>query len=227
MEKSEARIKAENEFFKLLDTFDKSKFNSTRYKKLFNAMSNKEFKNYMTQILKEEQYITMDIDTFKKDLTLDKIFEKCEKLKIKTHKYVLYRENKDETGKISSITPYPALILYIPIKRLQQMISKKNSAVSNNEKINLLTGCVVGDSKSASINDTQSVGLIANGQTNVLKELLSPRADDDKSKMQMLHLIEEHGEVSLSELDIQPKNKQALATLQVFLRGIGIDVKIS
>jgi hypothetical protein len=45
--------------------------------------------------------------------------------------------------------------------------------------------------------------------------------------MQMLHLIEEHGEVSLSELDIQPKNKQALATLQVFLRGIGIDVKIS
>lgn len=225
--KSPARIKAEQGIYTLMDTFDSSKYNSDMYRKLFNTMSDSDFKKYMKQLSTEETYISFEIDTATKELTLDKIFEKCNKMGFRTHKYVRYRENKSSDGETCSITPYPALILYIPVKRLQQMVSKKNSASGNSDKINPLTGTVTSDSKAASLSDTQTFGLITTGQTNTIKELLGPRADDEKSKKQMLHQIEMNGDVSLKDLNIVPKNKQSTETMIVFLRAAGIDVKVT
>lgn len=224
--KSQNRIDAENKMYNLLDTFDTTKYNSNQYKRLFDYMSNEDFKKYMESLVSETQYISMEIDTFSKELTLDKIFEKCEKLGVKTHKYVLYRENKSEDGKTCSITSYPALILYIPIKRLQQMVSKKNSASANTDRINILTGTVTGDSKSASLNDTQTLGLLSTKQFNTLKELHGPRSDDAKSKIKLLQLIEDDGEVSLADLNINPINKQSLQTFITFMKAINIEVEI-
>lgn len=225
VKKTPARIKAEKEIYELMDAFDPSKYNSDQYKKLFNTMNEAEFKKYMTRLSKEEEYVSIEIDTSTKKLTLDKIFNICEKLNIKTHKYVMYRENKNSDSSKSSITAYPALILYIPIKRLQQLINKKNSASGNTDKINPLTGTVTSDSKSASITDTQTFGLIVTNQTNSIKELLGPRSDDDVSKKVMLHTIEEYGDVSLNDLKISTENKQSLNTMKVFLKSIGIQVK--
>jgi len=222
--KSEARIKAENDFYILLDTFDSKKFNSSKYRNLFDSMSDKDFKLFMTRIANEDDFITINIDSSQRSITLDKIFEKCDKLGIETHKYVMYRENKSTDG-TTSITPYKSLILYIPIKRLQQMVSKKNSASGDNDKINILTGAVTSDSKSGSLNNTQSLGLITSQQPNTLKELLGPRSDDPVSKNQMLQYIEETGEVSLDNLVIDVSNKQSISTLKVFLRSIGIELK--
>ena len=106
------------------------------------------------------------------------------------------------------------------------MVSKKNSASGDIDKINPLVGTVTSDSKSAGMNDTQTFGLIATGQTSTIKELLGPRADDEKSKQQMLHRIEEHGSVSLKDLHVTPRNKQALNTLSVFLKSVGIKIDI-
>ena len=225
--KSPARIKAEESVYALLDAFDTSRYNSDQYRKLFNGMSNLEFKTYMQNLSTEQQYISMEIDTATKKLTLDKMFKIASSLGVKTHKYVMYRENTSSDGKECSITPYPSLILYIPVKRLQQFISKKNSASGNTDKINPLTGTVTSESKSASINDTQSFGLLVTGQRNTLKEFMGPRADDDRSKNQMLHTIEEKGEVFLKDLSIVPSNKQSLQTMKVFMRAVGIEVKVT
>ena len=224
--KSPARVKAEKSFLALLDAFDTTKYNSDAYRVLFGNMSDIEFTKYMRQIANEDTYISMEVDTFAKALTMDKIFSVCRSIGFKTHKYVMYRENTTADGSICSITPHPALILYMPVKRLQQMVSKKNSASGNLDKINPLTGTVTSDSKSAGINDTQTFGLITTGQLSVIKELLGPRADDPVSKRQMLQKIEETGAVSLRDLHIVPKNKQALETMMIFLRGVGIQVDI-
>lgn len=223
--KSAERIVAENEIYDILDAFDKSKYNSDQYRKLFNSMTEQDFKAYMKQLSTEEQYISIDVDTAEKELTIDKIFKICDKINIKSHKYVLYKENVSDDG-AQSITPHPALILYIPVKRLQQLLSKKNSASGNTDKINPMTGAVTSDSKSASLNDTQSLGLVTTDQLNTLRELHGPRSDDQKSKFQMLHAIEEKGEVYLRDLNIDSKNKQSLATLMTFLKGVAIDVKL-
>lgn len=224
--KSAKRIQAEKEIYELLDTFDPSKYNSDMYRKLFNTMSEEKFKEYMKRLASENEYISMEVDTSAKRLTLDKIFKIADKVGVKTHKYVMHKENESSDGSICSVSPHPSLILYIPVRRLQQMLSKKNSASGNMDKINPLTGTVTSDSKSASLNDTQVQGLITTNQRNTLKELIGPRADDEKSKNMMLHSIEERGEVNLKDLHLKPENKQALNTLKVFLKAINIDLQI-
>lgn len=225
--KSPARIKAETDMCNLMNVFDNTKFSGNQYKQLFDSMTNEEFKIFMEKIANEEEYVTINIDSSRRDLTLDTIFEKCNKLGIQTHKYVIYRENKSEgDNELTSVTPHRALILYIPMKRLQQIISKKNNASGDIDKINILTGAVTSDSKSSALNDTQSLGLVSSQQFNTLKELLGPRSDDHRSKIQMLQRIEEDGEVSLKDLNITSNNKQSLTTLKEFMRAIAIDLKI-
>ena len=225
--KSAARIKAEEAIYKLMDDFDPSKYNSNAYRALFASLSDKDFKKYMQDLHDEECYISFEVTPSEKTLTLDKIFDICNKRGFKTHKYVMYRENSSSDGLNHSITPYPALIMYMPVKRLQQMVSKKNTASGNSDKINPMTGTVTSDSKAAGLSDTQVFGLITTGQKDVIKELLGPRADDSKSKKQMLHKIEEYGEVSLSDLNIVPKEKQSTATMITFMRAAGIEVKVT
>lgn len=224
MAKSKARIEAEKEWCKLLDNFDPSGYNSTQYRNTFNTLSDEEFNTFMSDIIEEKQYISIEMDSIKDKITLDNIFDICEEHGYKTHKYIMYRENS--SGGNTSMTPYPALILYVPVKRLQQMLGKKNAASGDNDKINLMTGTVTGDSKAASINDTQTIGLITTNQFNVIKELLGPRADDEKSKKAMLHAIESRGSVALKDLHIAPHNKQAITTTQIFLKSVGIELKI-
>ena len=225
--KSTKRIKAENDLIALFDMFDPSKYNSDQYRILFDTMTEKEFAQYMNDIVNDNQYVSFEVKTSEKDLTLDKIFDICNKNGIKTHKYVKYRDNTSKDGSCMSITPYPSLILYVTIKRLQQMVSKKNSATGDIDVINPLTGTVPGESKGAGLNDTQSFGLVSTNQRSVLKELLGPRADDEHSKKQMLNMIREKGDVSLSDLNIEPRNKQSTETMRIFMRAAGIEVKIS
>jgi len=226
-EKNPARVKAEKRFCALLDSFDESKYNSKAYKKMFDGMSDDEFKDYMKRILNEDEYICFEIDSIKDNWTMDKIFEICEKNGYKTHKYVKYRDNVSlKDSNVSTITPYPALILYIQISRLQQIISLKNSISGNIDQINATTGMVTGDSKSASLTNNQTYGLITTGQKNILAELLGPRADDFESKLQMLRHIEDESEVSIKDLNISTTNKQSVQTLKAYMRSISIDVGI-
>jgi len=225
--KSPARVKAEKSIYDLFDALDHSGYNSGMYKELFSTMNDTEFKSYMRDLYEERQYVYMEVDTAKRELTMDKIFKACEKIGFETHKYIKYRDSHESNGESAiTVTTEPILILYMPIKRLQQMLSKKNSASGDIDKINPMTGTVTSDSKSAGINDTQTFGLITTGQTEVIKELLGPRADDERSKKQMLHMIEERGDVSLRDLNIDVKNKQSVNTMKVFLRSVNIDVEI-
>lgn len=226
-EKSPARIKAEKRFLQLLDSFDRSKYNSKAYKQLFDKMSDVQFKDFMKRIANEEEYITFEVDTVKDKYTLEKIFDVCEKNGYRTHKYVKYRDNVSLSDpNITSITPHPAMILYINISRLQQMVSTKNSVAGNIDKINTVTGTVTGESKGASITDAQTYGLITTGQKNILSEVLGPRADDHTSKIQMLRQIEENNEVYLRDLHINPNNKQAIQSMKAYMKAAGFDVKV-
>jgi len=225
--KSPERIKAEKRFLDLLDSFDESKYNSSAYKRMFNDMSDVEFKKFMKRIVDEEEYITFEIDSVKDKYTIGKIFDVCEKKGYRTHKYVKYRDNVSTSDpNITSITPHPALILYVDIARLQQMVSTKNSVSGNIDKVGVLTGTVTSDSKSASITDAQTYGLITTGQKEILAELLGPRADDYTAKVQMLREIEEHGETSINTLNINPSHKQSIQTLKAFMRAVAIDLNV-
>jgi hypothetical protein len=221
--KSKERVKAERRLLELMDAFDNTKFNSDQYKKLFESLSEAQFKKLMYDIYDEKQYVTIEIDPEKNNLTLSSIFDICEKLNFETHKYVIYNDNKDSEGN-PVVSPYPIPIAYLPVKRLQQMLSKKNSASAKNSIVNELTGTVTGDDKSARINDTQLFGLITGGQFNTIKEFMGPRSDDSVAKKKMMKRIEENGYVRLSQIKSSPRNKQSYETMRVFLRGVGLNL---
>ncbi len=227
MTKDAKRIKAENRIIEAMNAFDPSGHNSRMYKTAFKDMSNAEFGKFMRRLYNEEEYLVFEIDTLGEDvdLNLEKIFKICRKLNFKTHQSIIYRENAASNGAMS-VSPDDALVVYVPVKRLQQMLSKKNNSSSNTDKINPITGTVTSDSKSASLNDTQLLGLMTVGAKNVIKELMGPRADDSKSKMQMIQAIEDTGSVSLNDLHIKPENKQSLETARTLLKAVGVEVKL-
>jgi len=91
--------------------------------------------------------------------------------------------------------------------------------------VNPLLGQVTSSSKGASLSDTQVTGLVTTGQFNTIKELMGPRSDDLHSKMQMLSKIKETGGVRMSDMNIDPQNKQSTKTMEVFLKSVGLSVR--
>jgi hypothetical protein len=106
------------------------------------------------------------------------------------------------------------------------MLDKKNSASANTEHVNPITGQVTGESKAASISDTQTCSLATTGLTSCIKELLGPRADDQNAKMAMLEQIENYGISDLASLNMRTKDKQAVNTMNIFFLGAGLATNI-
>jgi hypothetical protein len=223
--KSKRRV-AEGEWVALLDAFDKSGYNSGVYKQLFKGMTDAQFTKFMTAIVNGEENVSFEIDSMNDaEQRLDHLFATCKKLGIPTHQHVIYPSNTSGDATNTPVSPIPALIINIPVKRLQQMLSKKNTAAGDNDVVNPLLGQVTSSSKGASLSDTQVTGLVTTGQFNTIKELMGPRSDDLHSKMQMLSKIKETGGVRMSDMNIDPQNKQSTKTMEVFLKSVGLSVR--
>ena len=132
--------------------------------------------------------------------------------------YIYYRMN-DPRG-IRTKTKVP--VGYIHIKRTQQLLSKKNHYAFTNDDRSLKTGDVKGEeSKCASLSDVESFALQAIDADETLKELLGPRADNQKAKLSMYREIARDGYCALQDL---PKNTAGttLTTVNTYLLASGI-----
>lgn len=112
--------------------------------------------------------------------------------------------------------------MYIHIKRMQQILSKKNTTSTDISKRSALTGQVVDKDKNARISDQETFSLITINATDSLRELLGGRADDTVMKTEMYSEISKKGYVSIDELTDNPNNKTTLNTVDVHLLGMGI-----
>ena len=211
------RLKAQNQIYALMDALDPSQYNSNRYREIFSKMNDKTFTEFMKNIRLNFEISSLDHKNgYPK---MKKIVDVAKKFNIPLTEYVMFPHTNPDNPSNPSVSATKLPIFYIPIRKLQQMLDKKNKATANNDQTNAITGQVIGESKSASLNDTQTFALVTTNQNNSIKELLGPRADDLESKIQMLEQIERYGEVSLSDLNIRTENKQAYNTMEVFLKG--------
>lgn len=229
MAKSTKRIKAEESIIELMNDLDKSGYNANAYKEYFKTLSNSEFENYMRELANnEDMNLFFEIDSFdyKTVPELPLIEKVAKKHNVSLNEYVAFPHKgttgEDNQAPISS-TPIP--VLFVQTRRLQQMLSKKNAATSNIDKINPITGQVTGDSKTASMSDMQTMSLVTSGQIKSIKEFLGPRSDDADAKLKMLNSIERNGEFDIDSLTLKTDDKQSIKTMNVFLTGAGFDVK--
>lgn len=108
------------------------------------------------------------------------------------------------------------------MKRMQQMLSKKNVFTIDMNQRNMKTNQVTAESKSGRISDVECMSLIANDCDNVLKEVFGGRSDDSVAKEEMIKRINRDGYVSLKDLPSDVKNKQTLNTVDVYFLGSGL-----
>ena len=121
-----------------------------------------------------------------------------------------------------SVTKCEVPVGYIHIKRMQQILVKKNSTSTDISSRSPLTGQVVNRDKNARDSDQENFALVTLDAVDTLREFMGPRSDDFVMKGEMYSQIATNGYVSLDSLTNKVENKTTLNTIDVFLIGMGL-----
>lgn len=216
---SEKRRRIEELVLTVVQKLDNKKMlNYRRYKGMFETMSDKEFSEWASTLGHElDQTVVMYQLPFE-EMSMQQIEDAAQYLGVPLEEYIWYRNFGDQKIRTKMKVP----VGYINIKRVQQLLSKKNKYATDNEQTSLKSGQVTGDSKVTSISDSESFFLSVIGADEALKEFLGPRADNFEKKRQMYQQIARDGYTSLESLKAKESSSVALNTANNYFLASGI-----
>jgi hypothetical protein len=111
---------------------------------------------------------------------------------------------------------------YLPIKRVQQMLSKKNSYNLKIDSRSAKTGQLNAEGKVAKISDSENYALSVIGADSALREFFGPRSDDFGKKQQLYQRISQEGYAYLKDLTSDVEGHKTLNAADVYLLGGGL-----
>lgn len=211
------REKAEKLIYDVLDAADKTHTNSDYYKKLFASMSDTDFKEFCKRrlpfrfhmsVFKVEPKMYDIVDAFK---VLDKPL--LERVKLP---YV-YTNSKGEP-----IESEECMVVYIHLKRMKQMLTKKNHTSINIEKRDMKTGLLTSDDKGGKETDREFESLATMGLEYTMDEFARPKADAMDAMAQMSNTILSKGYVSQEDLNVTRTDSLGKNLLNAYLMGAHI-----
>lgn len=216
------RKQMEDIIYSTFTALDPTGVNTEKYKQMFSKMNNAQFDTFFKKFFKDENmYLTLDTVEYENSLKLEYVEKAAKILDIPLfEKIAMPFINKDKEHPV--VTKYECPVGYIHIKRMQQILSKKNTTSTEISQRSQLTGQVTGKDKNARDSDQENFALVTMEADNTLRELLGPRADDNVMKTQMYNEIARKGYVSINELTNKVENKTTLNTVDVYLIGMGI-----
>ena len=154
------------------------------------------------------------------EISLEQIEKAAKILGLPLEQYIIYRH----TGKpVRSSMKMP--VGYVNIKRLQQILSKKQRMTLDSKKVaNVKTGQSTRshENRIGGISDDETFALLGFGAENILKEMLGPRADNNTARAEMHAKIHRDGFVQLGDLSNDISEKTMLNTLNTYLLASGI-----
>lgn len=209
--------------YSVFSALDPTGTNTEKYKNMFEPMSDEQFDKFFKNLFKnEDQYLILDVIEYENSPKINNIEKAANILKVPLmEKVACPFINGDPNHPILTKEPVP--VGYLHIKRMQQILSKKNTSSTNISNRSAITGQVINKDKNARESDLENFALVTLNANNCLRELNGPRADDLEMKTQMLSEISKKGYVSLDELPSRLGNKTALNTINVYMIGMGID----
>lgn len=224
---NEKRKKIEALVYKVFDQLDKTKANTKKYKDFFNKMTDKEFDIWAKNFLEGDDNLQLEILPWKNEPSMDDIQGCAKSIGLPLEEYVYFRHEgeADENGKkVVTRSRAKCCVGYISVRRLQQILSKKNSYTTDISKRNSQTNQVSGGSSIARNSDSESNSMITLQADHSLREMLGFRADDQNTKTLAYNHIAMNGFVRLQDLDQieDVSSKSTLNTLDVFLTGCSI-----
>lgn len=234
------RIIIQNKVLELMDKLElsdkdlkdgKKSYNRQVWEERFRTMSDLDFHKMMVQMKEKKGFcFSFEADSVatknKSNMTVNKLDKIAKEYGYKLREYVMFPHKNRANPDNPMISRSPLPILVLTVKRLQQMLTKKNKITADNSVTNYITGQVTNDSKAARLSNTQTYSLITSNQVNSIKEFLSIRADDETAKRELYRDIEQTGTAKLSNYDLKSENKQSIQAMEVFLRASGLYTNI-
>ena len=211
------RQKVEELIYKIYDTVDRTHTNSDYYKQLFSKMDDKQFLEFCQrrlpfrfhqQVFKIEPKMSDIFDAFK---ILDKPL--LEKINL-PH---IYTNSNGEP-----IKSHEAMVIYLHLKRMKQMLSKKNHVSMSTEKRDMRTGLLSHEDKAAGETDREFEALAAYGLDYTIDEFRTVKADALRANQEMMGTILDKGTVSEKDYTVAKDDSPARNMMNVYLLGANI-----
>ena len=212
------RKEVEEMVYKVMDLLDPTKQNSQFYKAKFAKMNDKQFMNFFSQDFPLKfQTRLFEIEPSMKQIsdTLDYI-----------HVPMIEQMNLPFEYRAKDGTPVKsddALILYVPIRKVKQFLSKKNSMSTNISNRDMKSGLLQTVDKNGNTSDREMESLAVMGLDASMKELATYRADSMNAKDEFYSMINTTGMVRQSDVDVETSDSLARNELNVYLLGAALN----
>lgn len=214
----EARKKCEKKIYDTMQMLDPTGQNREYYKKKFAKMSDAEFVNFF----KQDFPLKFQTKVFEIDPSVGTIMETLKKLNVPITEEVslpfLYT-NKD--GK--AVKSQEVLVVYLPLKRLKQMVQKKTGYSVEISKRDYRTGLLIDTDKNGNSTDREFESLVVLGLNNTLNELATYRADSMNAKTKFYSQINTIGMVSQKDVEVENSDSIARNLISSYLLGAHIN----
>jgi len=223
------RKEIEAYIIKYVDKIAPGGYNKQLYVDLFKNMSNKQFDAFMVKLKNKELTISVIVPTggnvkldIKRNLNIGKElgFNFFQKLTIGPKGTV-----RDGTYIPKYTTPIEYLIFDLPFRRTAQLLTKGLSTTTDNKAIDLTTGQVTGDSRSARITKPELELLVGMGMKETINELMVTRGGDLGSAKAMDASISRTGSVSHHAIEPYSTGVESTKTVTAFFNAAMISMK--
>ena len=207
------RKEAEELIYKVMDAVDKTKTNSDYYKQLFADMTDEEFMTFCKRRLP----FRFHIKTFSVEPKMYEIingFKVLNKPLLERIKLPYVYTNKDGVP----VETEECMVIYIHLKRMKQMLTKKNHTSINIDKRDK-TGLLIGEDKGGKETDREFESLATMGLEYTMDEFSRPRADAMDAKNQMSKAILSKGFVDESDIKVLKNDSMGKNIFNAYLIG--------
>lgn len=207
--------------YKVMDGMDPTGRNTEYYKKAFESMSLEKFDKFLKAFFADSTAnLNLSVQHYENDLTLNNIKKTAKAINMPLFERVALPFESEEGEVYWTYEKVP--VLWIHEKRVEQLVTKKNSMSIGINKRNGKTGQVTGDDKNGRMSDMENIAIVTLGSDEILKEMDGPKADDMYMKREMHKQIQNDGYVDMDKIVSSPMNKVALNTLDVFFTSLGL-----
>lgn len=207
------RLKAERLIYEVMDILDKSGRNTDFWKEEFSKMSDAQFKSYISN----DFPFYFQTGAFKEP-SMKQIVQALDKINVPLLErlYMPYKY-KDKNGR--PMKTKECLVVYLPIKRMKQLLTKKNGMSISTKTRDMKTGLLTGIDKNGKESDREFESLAICGLNNSIKEFSRSRADSMNDKSVMNNTINNLGQVYLKDLPDDPADSLSKNLLSAYFIG--------
>ena len=212
------RKEVEELVYKVMDILDPTQQNSQFYKAKFAKMNDKQFIKFFSQ----DFPLKFQIRLFEIEPTMKQISDALDHIHIPMIEQMnLPFEYRSKDG--TPVKSDDALILYVPIRKVKQFLSKKNSMSTNISNRDMKSGLLQTVDKNGNTSDREMESLAVMGLDASMKELATYRADSMNAKDEFYSMINTTGMVRQSDVDVETSDSLARNELNVYLLGAALN----